>query len=191
MQSTTFDRVLLRNLHEVARCVLYLRAMKGLEAANTDHAVDFVRLSYWALFNDCIAGAMRVFDKTRKAASFWYLRSCEQVNLDRAAAGAGLTVAEIESLASSLRLVRNKTHFHIDRIAVFDPAAVWLEANIKRTQLEHVLRGTYEALNHLYRTRCGDDFPLPDYDGTDAREIAKFAETLRQRQRTVDAELTD
>lgn len=182
MHSTTFNRALNRNLHEVGRCILYLKAMKGLESAGTDHAVDFVRLSYWALSNDCIAGAMRVFDGTRSAASFWYLRRCEQAEVDRATTVAELTLADVEGLASALKLVRNKTHFHIDKIAVFDPQSVWLQANIKRSQLEQVLRKTYQVLNDLHRTRFGDDFPLPDYDGADAHAIAKFAESLRQRQ---------
>lgn len=84
----------------------------------------------------------------------------------------------VESLASSLQSIRNKTHFHIDKVDVFDPNKVWREANITGAQFDHVLQMTFEALNCLYRTREGEDFLLPTYDGADARAIAKFAESL-------------
>ena len=80
------------------------------------------------------AHAMRVFDQHPDTASFWYLRRCEQGEVDKAATAVGLQIAELESLSSSLKLVRE---------------------------------------------RWGDDFWLPDYDGTDACAIAKFSESLR------------
>jgi hypothetical protein len=88
--------------------------MEGLELAGTYHAIDFIRLSHWALFNDCFAHAMRVFDKHPDTASFWYLRRCDQVEVDEALAAVGIQMAEIEALSSSLKLIRDKTHFHIE-----------------------------------------------------------------------------
>ena len=83
------------------------------------------------------------------------------------------------SLSSSLKLVRDKTHFHIDKKTVFDPKVVWQQADIKGLEFERLLRSTFETLNYLHRERWGDDFWLPDYDGTDACAIAKFSESLR------------
>lgn len=100
-----------------------------METADTDHGIDFIRLSYWALFNDCFAHAMRVFDQHPDTASFWYLRRCEQGEVDKAATAVGLQIAELKSLSSSLKLVRDKTHFHIDKKTVFDPKVVWQQAD--------------------------------------------------------------
>jgi hypothetical protein len=182
MPAARFDRSLKRNLAELARAILDWKALRGLETADTDHGIDFIRLSYWALFNDCFAHAMRVFDQHSDAASFWYLRRCEQGEVDKAATAVGLQIAELESLSSSLKLVRDKTHFHIDKKAVFDPKVVWRQANIDGLEFERLLRSAFETLNHLHRARWGDDFWLPEYDGTDASAIAKFSESLRDSQ---------
>jgi hypothetical protein len=177
MSEPRFDRSLKRNLDELGRAILDWKAIKGLEVADTAHPIDFIRLSYWALFNDCFAHAMRVFEHGR-VASFWYLRSCKEAELDQAAA-VGIEITELERLSASLKLVRNKTHFHIDQKAVFDPRAVWQRADIKGPDFERLLRGSFDILNKLHRKRWGHDFWLPEYDGADACAIAKFSESLR------------
>jgi hypothetical protein len=182
MPDARFDRSLKRNLDELARCILDITAMEGLESADTYHAIDFIHLSHWALFNDCFAHAMRVFDRHPDAASFWYLRRCNQAELDKTSAAVGIELAEIEALSLSLKLIRDKTHFHIDKKSVSDPKAVWEEAGVKMKDFARILRSTFEALNLVHRSRLGGDFWLPDYDGSDAREIAKFAESLRASQ---------
>jgi hypothetical protein len=178
-QTSRFERTLTRNLNELARAILNWRALKGLEAADPLVSIDFVLLAYWALFNEAFAHAMRAFDEHRGAASFWYLYSCEPSELDQAAGMVGIEIAEIRSFSKSLKLIRNKTHFHIDKKAVFDPTAVWQRASIKGADFERLVRSTFDVLNFLYRTRWRNDFWLPDYDGADARAIAEFAESLR------------
>jgi hypothetical protein len=128
---------------------------------------------------------MRVFDRHSDAASFWYLRRCKQREVDTAAAAVWLPIVELESLSSSLKLVRDKTHFHIDKKAVFDPKAPWQQANIKGPEFVRPLQGAFDVLNHLHRARWRDDFWLPDYDGSDASAIAKFSESLRDGQQQI------
>ncbi len=67
---TRYQRALKRNLHEVGRAILERKAMVGLENADTYHAVDFIRISYDALFNDMIAHAIKVFENRKGDVSF-------------------------------------------------------------------------------------------------------------------------
>lgn len=176
MSGTKLERSLKRNLDELARCILNLKAIKGLESADTYHAIDFVRISHWALFDDCFTHAMRVFDEHRGAASFWYLERCDPTEIETALANAGLAITDLKLLSASLKIVRNKTHFHIDQRSVRNPAAVWQRADIKRSTLESLLQRTFQALNELHIKWFGEEFWLPEYDGADAQAIAEFAE---------------
>ena len=63
---TRYQRSLKRNLHEVGRAILERRAMVGLENADTCHTVDFIRISYDALFNDMMAHAIKVFEDRKR-----------------------------------------------------------------------------------------------------------------------------
>jgi len=168
---TRYERALSRNLDELARAILERRAMVGMEAAESYHAVDFFRLAYDAMFNDMFAHAIKVLDQNSDSSTFWYLYRCKKKEVEKFASTTNIDLTNLESLGKKLTHVRNKTHFHIDRKGVFDPKKVWNEANITGIELAKGIDAAYEILDHLYKTHFGHPFRIPKYDGTDATEI--------------------
>lgn len=172
---TTFDRALHRNLDEIVRAILAYRALVAIESATSERPLDFVQLAYWALFNDMLAHAMRVLDHHPDTASFWNLYKWEKSLIDRIIIDNGIDIDRLRSISASLRLVRNKTHFHIDRETVSDPKLVWRKAELKGPVLKEVLDDLFFILHALYQQKFECEFWLPDYDGSDAKEIIQIA----------------
>jgi len=174
-----FHRAIKRNINEVGRAILNRKALVGLESAKTYHVVDFIQSAYWALFNDMFAHAMKVLDYRKGNASFWYIYRCKEKELNQFIIKQGIDLGRIEATSKSLLHIRDKTHFHIDRDGVKNPKQVWHDAGVKGNQLAAVIDDLWVILNHLYEVEFGEKFQIPDYDGSDATEIAKFAEKLR------------
>ena len=82
-------------------------------------------------------------------------------------------------MSAKLKLVRDKTHFHIDRDAVLSPQTVWKEADIKGLDLATCLDSLWKILDFLHARHFGLPFNAPSYDGTDATRIVNVAQTLR------------
>lgn len=168
---TRFERALLRNLDELGRAILERKAMVGMEAAESNHSVDFFRLAYDAMFNDMIAHAIKVLDQNTDSSTFWYLYRCKTNEVEKFANDHNIQLSDLEALGNKLTHVRNKTHFHIDRRSVFDPKKVWNDANFTGIELAHGIDSAYAILDHLHEVHFGHPFQLPDYDGSDATRI--------------------
>ena len=177
---TRYQRALKRNLHEVGRAILEQRAMVGLENADTYHTVDFIRISYDALFNDMMAHAIKVFENRKGDASFWYIKRCKEKEINDFIQKNNINSSRFQNLTDSLKQIRDKTHFHIDRDAVKNPKQVWLDAGVKGSELAKGLDDLWQILNYLYKLELGGEFAYPEYDGKDATEIAKYAEELKR-----------
>lgn len=171
-----FYRALLRNLHEITRAILERNALIGLEAAESNHGVDFFRLSYDALFNDMIAHAIKVLDKDPQSATFWYLYRCEKGAIDSFARQRSYDIKSLELLADRIKHIRDKTHFHIDKKGVFDPSDVWNTAGITGNELGQALETVLDILQHLHEIHLRKKFPIPEYDGSDATRIISAAQ---------------
>ncbi|MDP8218809.1 MAG: hypothetical protein P9M03_08795 [Candidatus Theseobacter exili] len=78
---------------------------------------------------------------------------------------------DIENLTEKLITIRDKTHFHIDKIGVFDPSAIWQEADIKGTFFNSVMEGLWEVLKELHISAFRKPFIQSIYDGHDVKEI--------------------
>lgn len=173
-----YQKALQRNLNEIGRAILNRRAIIGLLKAETLHGIDFIRLSNWALFNDMIAHSIKVLEKRKGNASFWYIYCLKEKEINDLIKAEGINFDMIEATADSLLYIRDKTHFHIDRKAVEDPKKVWYDGDVSGNQLGAVLDDLFHILNQLHINEFDKPFDFPEYDGTDATEIAKFAEGL-------------
>jgi len=173
-----YRKALIRNLNEAGRAMLERRAMIGLEKANTYHSMDFIRIAYDALFNDMIAHVIKVFEDRSDVASFWYIKRCKEKEVSNFAEEHGIDLSKLATIKDSLKHIRDKTLFHIDRDAVKNPKKVWEEAKVTGKQLASAIDEVYSILDHLYQLEIGKSFPLPEYDGSDATSIAKFAENI-------------
>lgn len=166
-----FYRALFRNLNEIRTAILERQALRGLESAGSKHGLDFFRLSYDALFNDMVAHAIKVLDKDSDSATFWYIYRCDSKTVDSFAKDKSYDLNTLDLMADKLKCVRDKTHFHIDKKGVLNPKAVWNEANINGIEFGKALDKILNILKHLYKVHFGREFPIPEYDGSDATKL--------------------
>jgi hypothetical protein len=96
-----------------------LSVQAALEALMDHHTGVILAQSFSALMGDRLARLIRIFESSDDTASFWYLHRCEPANVAK-----DVNIPRLEDLSGKLRLVRNKTFFHIDKDRVSDSQAV-------------------------------------------------------------------
>jgi len=146
-----------------------------MEKAESYHTLDFFRLAYDALFNDMIAHAIKVLDRNKDSETFWSIYGREKTTIDRFLKDNNYDIATLNDVADKLKIIRDKTHFHIDRKGLLNPNDVWKNAGITGKELANAIDKTWEILNYVYRINTGDAFFYPDYKGSDATKIIKAA----------------
>lgn len=169
------DRMIQRNLIEILHALQEWRALVGLEGINGYHEIDFFQICWRALFNDAISHTIKVLDTDIRSATFWTLYNRFKKPIDEFVVGKKINLDEIKIVSTKLKLIRNKTHFHIDKKRVVDPAEAWREADIRAKELEGVIEQIYDILKYIYFIHFGEEFNYPDYRGEDAKIIAKLA----------------
>ena len=175
----TLKRTLERTLDELGTAILLRRALVGMESAKSVHGIDFFRLAYNAMFNDMIARAMKTLDRHKDSVGFWYVVRSEPPVVEAFVKAKGYKLAKYEDMADRLKLVRDKTHFHIDRKGVMNPSDVWKAADIKGSALRDVVDQVWEILHHVYHLKYGVDYAIPSYDGNDIRDVIALAQEAR------------
>ena len=89
----------------------------------TWHGIDFIRLALWAFQDQMVGHAVKVLMK-KEEAGFWHRYKEHEVDCRQFCKERGYDVdVDIAALVPKLRHVRNKAHFHLDRIGVQDPKA--------------------------------------------------------------------
>ena len=173
MDNTQLNKAIDRNLAELNNAILKRRALIGMHAAKSAHSLDFFTIVADALFNDIVAHAILVLDRSAQSASFWYVHRAEKVRIENYAAARSVSLDKLVDLASRFKRIRDKTHFHIDRNAVLQPSIVWSEAAVTGDELGWALQTTHELLADLKAELTGTRPMLPEYDGSDAAEIIR------------------
>lgn len=168
-----YEQALKRNLAETSNAILKRRALIGLHSANSAHSLDFFRVAAHALYNDILAHAMRVFDRGGQSAAFWYILRVDKPAARCAIEKYGINISRIEGIADRFKIIRDKTHFHIDRDAIANPPAVWEDAGINGNELGYTLESGFMIMSELYQGRTGMQISIPDYDGSDVVDIIK------------------
>jgi hypothetical protein len=162
-----------RNFTEANAAILKLTAYNSLSEAGFGYAeTSFFAIVNQALFNDMIAGAIRIFDDHKDVASLWYVIRCHDAAARKAARDCGIDIDELKAITPRLRHVRDKTHFHIDRKAVTNPSSVWTYADISGQRLGSALRNAAILLAKIKQDVFGGELErLSPYDGSDVRHI--------------------
>jgi len=166
-----YYRALKRNLHEVRFCLSHRNAVNAIVEVAPITSWSFFTYAHLALYYDMVAHAIKVFDIHRDASSFWYLYRCNQKQFDSLLTKFELPFEDIENLTEKLFIIRDKTHFHIDKMGVFDPPTIWHNADIKGTFFNSVMEGIWEVLKELHISAYSKPFIQPIYDGNDVRAI--------------------
>ncbi|MEK6582261.1 MAG: hypothetical protein AABZ25_07730, partial [Nitrospirota bacterium] len=84
-----------------------------------------------------------------------------------------ITLSSIYDFAEKLKQVRDKTHFHIDKKGVKNPAGIWKSADISYNELKANIDAVYKILNYLHVNEFEFDFLIPKID--DLQYIIKAA----------------
>jgi hypothetical protein len=162
-----------RNLAEISNALLKITAHDQLcRTEFTYCGPSFFLIAMDALVNDAFAHVIRVLDEHDDAASFWYIKNCKEKVVRVAAQEAGFDVDQLRDLSSQLKIVRDRTHFHIDKRDVVDPEAVWKRANLTGMALISQLRGLADTLARTKQALIGGERSgVTAYDGSDVPKI--------------------
>jgi hypothetical protein len=173
MTETLEQRAVSRSTDEIGRAILYLRALRGLSRADSYHAVDFVRLAYWALYDQLFAHVIRVLGP-REQAGFWFLVKKHKNACAEFCTRANVSLDHVTAIEKKLSHIRNKALFHLDRAGVLDPSRIWEEADLTFGELERAMNASFSLLCFLFEELRGAPYTLPDYDGSDATALAEY-----------------
>jgi len=166
-RSRRVTRRLLFEVHWIRSEEVALRRLDGL-----DHiGLDFFKVAHAALLGDRLIRLVRVFEDSRRIASFWYLHSCRPSEVEALLRDTPMTLAGLRDLSARLKKVRNKTFVHIDKRGVFNPAAIYQDAAIKATQLEKGVEALWCVLNRLHGNLVGSTFQADEYTGDDIARL--------------------
>ena len=162
-----------RNFAEANDAILKLTAYNSLHQAGLNaRGASFFAIADQALFNDMIAGAIRIFDEHKEAGSVWYIIRCHEAVAHTAARSCGIDMDAMRTIVPKLRHVRDKTHFHIDKRNVENPALVWSHADISIDEFTNALRNAALLLAKIKQHIYGGKMDvLTAYDGSDVRRI--------------------
>jgi hypothetical protein len=171
-----------RNWEEANNAILKLTAFNQLNKIGfSDTEISFFSIVDQALYNDILAGAIRIFDDHKEAGSLWYIVRCKASAATQAAHECGINLPQLRKIVPKLLHIRNKTHFHIDRRALDNPSAVWTDADMSGQELAQALYDAAHLLARIKQNLYGGELEqLTPYDGSDAQQI------IRAYQQTID-----
>jgi hypothetical protein len=171
---TLEQRAVARCADEMARAHLYRLALRGLGRSRSYHGIDFIQLAQWALYDQMFGHAIKVLDRREKA-GFWYLISKKKDRVPKLCANHHVLLGNVRIVEKKLKLIRDKTHLHLDVRGVMEPKKLWKEAGLTREELEKAIDASLRLLCALHKEIRGAEFHVPYYDGSDARRIAEHA----------------
>ena len=162
-----------RNFAEANDAILKFIAYNSLNETGIDvTGINFFAIANQALFNDMIASAIRIFDEHKEAGSLWYIIRCHGAAAHKSASSCGIDMNEMRSIVPKLRHIRDKTHFHIDKRTVENPALVWSHADISADEFIKALRNAALLLATIKHDVYGGEMARQaSYDGSDVRRI--------------------
>ena len=175
---TRYERAIERNLAELQKAILNRTTLLGFEDAGGLSSI-FLQVTYFALFNDYISHCIKVFDRGRQAASFWYIYRTDEKAVSVYVRRNQIDIDHIEEVSSKLKHIRDKTHFHVDPDAVVDPKAIWRSADLSGRELSAAVDAAWRILSDLAAVLDLEKVALPVYRRKDAHRIAVAIEEGR------------
>jgi hypothetical protein len=171
-----YEKALERNLAELQKVLLIRVTLQGIEM-HKHTARTFTRVIHDALRNDHISHAIKVFEQSKKAASFWYLYRTDQRPIDKYARQVGYSISTLQSVSDKLKAIRNGTHFHIDSAGVLAPKEIWAGAALTGKDLGAAIDFAWGALGSIQTARGGSIPSLLDYSPDNALAALRLIES--------------
>jgi len=176
-ENDRYDKAIVRNLYEIAHALMELKALTALENYCELNNVwvlgaSFFSIAEKALFNDMVAHTIKVLEKNRESTTFWYLLKGE-VKIEELKVYSSQKINFLEDLSNRFKIIRNKTHFHIDKNGVLDTNKIWEEAGIKRKDVKSALEFIFLLLEELHEKKFNRSFLFnpADYDNSDIGRV--------------------
>lgn len=137
-----------KNLDELQRALLIYTTIKGIEESGKIEFL-FLKLVYNSLLNDYITKCIKVFENGLKVSSFWYIHRCNEKRLTEIARLNNIEISKFSDVASKLKKLRNKVHFHLDKKGVMDINKVWQTADLTMNELHLCVSSAQVILYNL------------------------------------------
>ncbi|WP_183026419.1 hypothetical protein [Variovorax sp. UMC13] len=160
-----------RNLAHLQRAILNYEVMRGLELAKG--APFAIHVIHASLKNDYLANCMKVFEDTRKVATFWSVLAASP-HVTASLNAEGMPVDEIRAVAAGLKVIRDRTHFHIGAESVEAPADVWKDAGLTGDRLYRSVLAAWRALNFHQAEAGREPLSVPDIDKEALKRMVEF-----------------
>lgn len=174
MTEEKYKKGLRRNLSEITFAKNMLQAYKDLWSENPKiYPYEFLGQCSFALFNDMLSHLMKVFDFNSQSITFKDIYDFRKDRIDEKLLNKNYNLKFIEKISKKLRLIRDKTHFHIDSKSVIDTKAVWKEADIKWKDIELIIKILSEILLELYSEDVSELQPFVNYYEPNISKIIK------------------
>ena len=155
------------------RAILNRTTLVGIEKAG-GISQEFLRLAYFALFNDYVSHCIKVLERSRGAASFWYIYKADQGPIDKFLFKSKIDLADFDLVSGKLKQIRDRTHFHIDFESVKDAKAVWQQAGLKGSALSKTVDQLWLVLTDVQQRHSLSETQLPNsYTVESVRDIVR------------------
>jgi hypothetical protein len=163
-----------RAVRRIGAEAFWLKTYHAAICGMTVHALglDFFRVSLNSLKEARLLRLIRVLEDKKQVASFWYLLKQHPSQVERAAKRAGLDLVAMKNLAPRLKVIRDETFMHIDRMGVFDSKKPYEKAGVKHAAVESAIVGLWETMRILHLEVLGEELLGDDYSGADVRWLA-------------------
>src|SRR5450759_306122 len=171
----TYGRAIVQNIAELCSSLSYRNAYKEFQSIGEDTNWSFFTYAFWALYEGIFSHAIKVLDRHKDSASFFYIRNRNQEIVDRELDKQELRIEDIDRVATKLKTIRDKTHFHIDKNAVINPPSVWEKADLTGDNLSEVLDKLWVVLNELHMLHFRRPSGYVIYGGEDVKTIIQLA----------------
>jgi hypothetical protein len=130
-----------------------LAAMQA--AAGKDSSNVFLQVTCSALQSEMLIRLIRIFEHSSRPSSFWFLYRTDPRSL-----GHGINIKKLRNFSARLKKIRDKVFVHIDESALFDPQAIYNQANIMGNEIVDAVEEVWQVLNRLYSMQHGRVFHL-------------------------------
>lgn len=170
-----YGRTLKRLLHELRYTLSERNALNELARVAPRTSWGFFSYAYIALYNDLFSHAIKILDRNKDSATFWHIHKNNKNDVETTLKLNGLDVVDVESLTNKLKVIRDKTHFHIDKKSIFSPKDVWKEADISGNEFNKVFDKLWLVLNSLHQQHFGEQFTQPIYQAKEIESLITMA----------------
>jgi len=122
----------------------------------------FLATAFIGMLGDRLVRLIRIFENSKRTASFWYLHRCAPQRISN------LDIGRLEIFSEKLKTVRDRTFVHLDKKGIFDALVIWQKAGITEDDIAHAIETGWGVVNDLWSEEFGKP-PISIADSEDPR----------------------